>query len=132
MGTNFLLPIQLTAGGSFATTSDPDQIALQRVESVIGTPPGERVMMPDYGVNLPGYLFAPGLDDTISQAIAVDVSNQLGKWEPNINVLDIVPVISQNDVGIANVNVEFTTSLSPDFTPIQTATVLVGGTVVND
>jgi uncharacterized protein len=132
VGTTFLNPFQLTPSGSIATTSDPQQINMQRVESLIGTPPGERVMLPTYGVNIPAVLFAPDIEAEINE-IENDVTQAIAVWEPSINVTDITPVAIQQNVGVIGVNIEFQTStLTPDFTPIQTATVLVGGTVVQN
>lgn len=131
MGRNFLNPFSLTPQGKVATTTDPDRIALQRVESIVETPPRERVMLGDYGVDLPAYLFSPGVE-TATIEIKNDVAGQLAKWEPNINVIDVIPDTSQSEVGIVSVDVEFTQSADQAFTPVLTATVLVGGTVVND
>src|SRR6185437_950446 len=131
MGRNFLNPFALTPQGTIATTTDPDRIALQRVESIVETPPRERVMLGDYGVDLPAYLFSPGVE-TATVEIKNDISGQLARWEPNINVIDVIPDVSQEEVGIVNVDVEFTQSADQAFTPVLTATVLVGGTVVNE
>lgn len=131
MGRNFLNPFALTAQGKVATTVDPDQIALQRVESIVETPPRERVMLGNYGVDLPHYLFSPGVD-TATVEIENDVAAQLAIWEPTINVIDVIPDMSQAQVGIVSVDVEFSQSADQAFTPVLTATVLVGGTVVNE
>src|ERR1044071_8755891 len=104
MGKNFLNPFALTPQGTIATTTDPDRIALQRVESIVETPPRERVMLGDYGVDLPSYLFSPGVD-TATVEIENDVAAQLAKWEPSINVIDIIPDMSQAEVGIVHVDV---------------------------
>lgn len=128
MGTDFLNPFKLTPQGSIATTTSPDVIALQRVESVVETPPRERVMLGDYGVDLPDYLFDPGVG-TVSDDIQSDVQAQLSIWEPYINVLDVIVDSSQEAIGESKVAVEFT-QVSPD-NPTLTATVLIGGTVVN-
>jgi phage baseplate assembly protein W len=131
MATNFLNPFALTVQGSIATTSDPYQIATQRVESLVGTPPGERVMLPTYGVPIPDFLFAPDIAADVDE-IATDVSKALQVWEPSINVNSVTPVVSAASEGIDNVLVDFTTSNDPTFTPTQTATVLVGGTVTGN
>lgn len=129
MGTNFKLPFQFTSQGTVATTTDPNEIATDRINSLVGTYPGERAMQPDYGVNLPMYLFTPDvIDDT--DLIANDIITQASQWEPSITLLDITPVTTNSDYGIAEVNVEFTISSDPTFTPTLVATVEVGGNVV--
>lgn len=129
MGVNFKLPFQLTSQGNIATTSDPNEIATDRVNAIVGTYPGERVMQPDYGINLPMYLFTPDvINDT--DLIANDVTTQVSKWEPSITLLDVVPITTNSDFGLAEINIEFSISSDPTFTPSLVATVEVGGNVV--
>lgn len=129
MGTNFKLPFQLTPQGTVATTTDPNEIAEDRVNALIGTYPGERVMQPDYGVNLPMYLFTPDIIES-TDLIANEITAQMTKWEPSITLLDITPITTQSDQGISKVNVDFTISNDPTLTPTLVATVEVGGRVV--
>ncbi len=131
MGTNFKLPFQLTSQGTIATTIDPNEIGKDRVNALIGTYPGERVMQPDYGVNLPMYLFTPDIIES-TDLLSNEISSQVKKWEPSITLIDIVPITTQSDQGIAQVNVEFTISNDPTLTPTLIATVEVGGNVVNN
>lgn len=131
MGTNFKVPFQLTQQGTIATTQDPNEIANDRVNSLIGTYPGERVMQPTYGVDIPSYLFTPDII-TNTDLLSNDIAAAVATWEPTITIVDITPVTTQADVGISDVNVEFTLSNDPTVTPVQTATVLIGGSVVNN
>ena len=129
MGTNFVVPFQLDSRGRVATTTDPNAIANERVNSLIGTYPGERVMQPNYGVNLPSYLFTPDIIES-TDMIANEINSQMDQWEPSITLLEIIPVTTQSDQGLMDVNVEFTISSDPTFTPKLIATVEVGGNVV--
>lgn len=129
--TNFSVPFALTPNGTVKTTRDPNQIANDRVESLVGTYPGERVMLPDYGVNLPPQVFAPNIE-TQKSIITNDISKAMTQWEPAIILDSVEPVVTQQDVGIVSVNVTFTLSNNPALTPAQVATVEVGGNVVNN
>lgn len=131
MGTNFRVPFQLSAQGTVATTIDPNEIAEERVNALIGTYPGERVMQPDYGVNLPMYLFTPDVV-TSTDLIANDITAQMSRWEPSITLLDIEPATSESAEGLGEINVDFTISSDPTLTPTLTATVEVGGRVVSN
>lgn len=131
MGTNFKLPFQLTAQGTVATTIDPNEIGTDRVDALIGTYPGERVMLSNYGVNLPMYLFTPDIIES-TDLIANEIQAQVAKWEPSITLTEVTPITTQSDQGIAQVNVEFTISNDPTLTPTLVATVEVGGNVVNN
>lgn len=129
--TNFSVPFSLTPSGSVQNTNDPNQIANDRVESLIGTYPGERVMIPDYGVNIPPFVFSPDIaaEQTL---VATQISKAVNQWEPSIILNSVTPVLSQSDVGIVDINVEFTLSNNPALTPSQIATVEVGGRVVQN
>jgi phage baseplate assembly protein W len=131
MGTNFKLPFQLTSQGTIATTTDPNAIGKDRVDALIGTYPGERVMQPDYGVNLPMYLFTPDIIES-TDLLSNEINAQVSKWEPSITLQSITPITTQSDQGIAQVNVEFTISTDPTLTPTLVATVEVGGKVVTN
>jgi len=131
MATNFAIPFALTTQGTVATVTDPNQIALQRVRALISTNPGARVMVPDYGVGLTAYLFAPDLAATNAK-LTNEINQAFQRWEPSINLLSVKPVTNDVSTGIDDVTVEFTTSNDPAFNPTLTATVLVGGTVVNN
>lgn len=129
--TNFSLPFALTPGGSVQTTDDPNVIANDRVESLVGTFPGERVMLPDYGVNLPAYIFAPDITAQ-EDLITLNIQQAVNQWEPTIILSNVSPNVAQEDVGIVGIDVQFSLSTDPSVTPPLTATVEVGGNVVQN
>jgi phage baseplate assembly protein W len=129
MPVEILAPFTLDVTGQIATTSDPRVQAQQHIESLVSTNPGERVMLPDYGVPLKTYLFEPG-ENIVDQQMVKDITAQMTQWEPGINVLGITPV-PNNQPGLADVNVDW--EFTPNITAaLQTAIVQVGGTVVPD
>lgn len=131
MATNFAVPFGLTQQGSIATVSDTDTIAMQRVRALLATSPGSRVMLHDYGIDLPSYLFNSDLPSS-SDKLANDIVTALQTWEPAITILQVKPITNAEATGFVDVNVEFTTSNDQAFTPTLIATVLTGGTVVSN
>lgn len=129
--TNFAVPFALTPNGTVKVTNNPNEIANNRVESLVGTFPGERVMLPDYGVDAPSFVFAPDLvrNQTL---LSNEVQQQINAWEPSIVLDSVKGIATQSDVGIIGVEVEFTLSNDPSLTPAQVATVEVGGKVVQN
>lgn len=123
------LPFGLDRNGSIAATSNIDVQAMQHVKSLVCTSPGERVMLPGYGIPLKTYEWQPGLS-AVTDQISNDVTRQMAAWEPNINVRDVLPMPDENN-GIASLEVDFNSLVtSPASTPpIHTATVHVGGLV---
>lgn len=134
MSIEILVPFQLTASGGVATTTDPGLQAQQHVTSLVSTNPGERLTLPGYGVPLAALVFASN-DPVVIATIEQDVTNALASWEPSIIVRSVSPAAGVDPAeGIAMVNVDFqagATAGSPG-AGVQTATVLVGGTVIAD
>jgi phage baseplate assembly protein W len=134
VSTEILMPFQLTASGGVAVTESPYTQAQQHVTALVSTNPGERVMLPGYGVALEALVFSPN-DDVVAATIQSDVTQALAAWEPSITVNSVTPATSTDPTtGVAMVNVDFTAVASPSQpgTQLQTATILVGGTVIND
>lgn len=128
MSIELLVPFSLDSNGHLAVTQDPNVQAFQHVKSIVATQPGTRVMLPAYGIPVRSMLFAPN-PQLITMKITRDVEQQMATWEPSINVLNVT-ASPNSDFGVATVDVDF--SSSPLETGlVQTATVLVGGSVVD-
>lgn len=134
MSQEILTPFQLTPDGAVALTQDPRVQAEQHVTSLVSTSPGERVMLPGYGVALQALVFAPN-NIAVVATIQQDVVKALAQWEPGIIVNSVSPAAGTDQTtGIAMVNVDFQSGALPGApgAQAQTATVLVGGTVIQD
>jgi phage baseplate assembly protein W len=125
-----IVPFGLDTYGRVAVTGDPVIQAMQHVKALVATEPGERVMLPRYGVALKERVFAPGLSADAAR-INNDVTMAMAAWEPGLTVISITPRADDNN-GVAMVDVDFTRGAanSPGSVPALTATILVGGTVV--
>lgn len=131
MSTEILVPFSLTPGGGILVTQDPNVQINQHLISLVGTQPGERVMQPTYGVETGDYVFSPQ-DETVSTQLVNDVSSAINAWEPSVIVQSIIPQSDSANFGSVNVKVEFAQGAVALFSQTQTATILVGGTVVSD
>lgn len=129
--TNFSVPFTITKQGRVGTTSNPNQIATDRVESLVGTFPGERVMQPNYGVDVPKFLFDADISAQTS-ILTTDVQIAVRTWEPTVVLQSVTPIVAQSDVGIVDISIDFTLSNDLNVTPVQTATIEVGGNVVEN
>lgn len=127
MSTELLVPFSLDSNGHLAVTTDPNVQAEQHVKSIVATNPGERVMLPDYGIPVRGYLFSSPFQ-LVQLKIQQNVKTQMARWEPSITVLGVTSP-NADQYGVAQVDVSFTSN------PLETggkhtATVLIGGDVV--
>lgn len=123
-------PFGLSPSGGVAVVSDPGSIAQQHLQALVSTQPGERVMQPTYGVPLAKFLF--GIDAaTVDSLLAVDVGAAIRTWEPSIALQDVQTSVADTSLGTVAINVEYTPGAGVAASAqAQTATVLVGGSVV--
>lgn len=130
MSTEILQPFQLTPSGGVAVTTVPALQVQQHLQSLVSTSPGERVMQPAYGVPLASYLF--GLDKSqVSMLVSKDVQTAVQRWEPTVSIRDIRTVLADDSLGSLKINVDYSPGPTPSAgAPVQTATVLVGGSVI--
>ena len=67
--------------GAYGLSKDMEELAQQNLKTIILTSPGERVMIPDFGVGVRNYLFeqnTPGTQIALQNAI----QQQVAKYAP--------------------------------------------------
>lgn len=130
MSTEMQMPFALTPSGGVQATTDPNAQAEQHVTALVSTTPGERAMLPTYGVDLSGRVFDND-DQVIATAIGQEVQEKMTQFEPNIVVTNTQPLMSDTGEGFVSVNVEYAVGIGPTSAQQQqVATVLLGGTVI--
>ena len=78
--------------------SDEDHLR-QSIQDILSTRIGSRVMLRDYGSNIPLYVDHPTNRSTIA-AIRADIINALNKWEPRsqITKVTLTEVLSSGSI----------------------------------
>ena len=87
----------LRVGGAGLAESAGVAKVEQSIRIILGTQYGERVMRPRFGCNLSSLVFAPN-DATTANLARYYVKEALARWEPRIDVLDVMPT---NDLDAA-------------------------------
>lgn len=130
MPSEISVPFRLsTSRGIQAITNSDKQVHLH-VISLVSTEPGERVMVPEYGVQLASLLFEEV--DTIAVAhISDKVGAALNMWEPGVRLNRATPV--PGGIGEVRVDVDYTRRESATSAVtgerVNQATIAVGGQV---
>ena len=93
VGQGIAYPMRVGPGGGLALVSRDEEIA-ESMRLILGTSPGERPMRPEFGCPIHEHVFAPA-DATTTGLIAFEVRNSLNRWEPRIDVIDVV--VTQDD-----------------------------------
>jgi uncharacterized protein len=87
LGQGLGQPVAPDDNGRLPFVAGPEKVR-QSIFTLLDTDPGERVMRPDFGCGLRRYLMAPNNPATRA-AIAREITQTLGRWEPRIQLLDI-------------------------------------------
>uniref|UniRef100_A0AAU3I672 GPW/gp25 family protein n=1 Tax=Streptomyces sp. NBC_01393 TaxID=2903851 RepID=A0AAU3I672_9ACTN len=133
MPTEIAFPFRLASDGTIAVETNPDRQIAQHVNALVGTQPGERVMLPDYGVPVADLLFEPSAR-FVTQEITRAVETAFATYEPGVVLQKAVPIADTAQQSLARIEVDYTrredgTSPSSLALHTNTAVVRVGGTV---
>lgn len=130
--TELAAPFGLSPSGGIAVFSTPSDQVQAHLTALVSTQPGERVMLPAYGVPLASLVFGDTAGVVVQQ-VGQDVQQAIGQWEPTVNLINVNLDVSDTPEGLAGVTVEYSPGQEVTSTAtISTATVLVGGTVVGN
>lgn len=88
IGSGWAFPLRTDATGRIALVSK-DQEVEESIRLILGTAFGERPMRPDFGCGIHDFVFAPA-DSSTAGRIAYEVRQSLLRWEPRIEVDDVV------------------------------------------
>jgi len=94
IGLNFGLSIN----GYFSTSADK-KLVKENMMQILLTSPGERVMLPDFGVGLRRYVFEMN-DEQLATVIKERIINQIAKYQPLAEIIDIQFKMDDNEMKI--------------------------------
>lgn len=112
IGRGWAFPLRVSATGGIAMV-DRDREIEEAIRLVLGTAPGERPMRPEFGCGIHDYVFAPG-DGATAGRIAREVRTALERWEPRIEVDDVVIAFDSVDDGTLYIDVHYTVRSTND------------------
>jgi phage baseplate assembly protein W len=78
----------------------------EAIRLILGTSPGERPMRPEFGCRIHDYVFGLA-DGTTANEISAEVKRALGRWEPRIDVLDVVVSFDSLDQTLLYIDVRY-------------------------
>lgn len=84
LGRGISFPPRIDADGRIAYSSGADNVR-ESIRIVLSTDRLERVMLPEFGGGLSGYLFDPNTPTT-HRLIQERITQALGRWEPRIEL----------------------------------------------
>jgi phage baseplate assembly protein W len=85
------------------------------LKQLLNTTPGERVMLPNYGIDLKKFLFEP-LDERTFTSIRREILNGIKTYAPEVSVIKLT-VLSSNEVsltGISSIDIKLSCEVIDD------------------
>jgi phage baseplate assembly protein W len=105
IGRGWAFPLRVDATGGIAMV-ERDQEISEAIRLVLGTAPGERPMRPEFGCGIHDYVFAPA-DGATAGRIAYEVRVALERWEPRIEVNDVVIAFDTVVEGVLYIDISY-------------------------
>src|SRR6266496_1605290 len=88
IGQGWKFPIMVNAKGQLDYSFGPERIQ-DAIWIVLSTSIGERLMLPDFGAGIHDYVFQSN-SDVVRTQLRSAISEALLKWEPRIDLLDVI------------------------------------------
>ena len=88
LGRGWRFPFGFDSASGGIGLSEYEQNIRECITIILGTKPGERQMMPEFGCRIHEVMYAPNTRAT-SVLVSHHVQQALGRWEPRIEVIDV-------------------------------------------
>ncbi|MFJ8251154.1 GPW/gp25 family protein [Streptomyces sp. NPDC094466] len=106
IGAGWAFPPRTDATGSIALVRGEHELE-ESIRLILATSPGERPMRPEFGCAVNDYVFAPADAGTAGQ-LAYEVRLALERWEPRIEVTEVVVRFDEADNGVLYIDIGYT------------------------
>jgi len=111
-GLSPTMPLRSGPGGQYLMVQEYSSLVKQNFKNLLLTTPGERMMDINFGVGLRGYLFEPN-DSFVQSEISGRIEEQVRKYLPYLEVLDIDFSSSDTDYDASKISVKILYEVIP-------------------
>ncbi|MFB6887708.1 GPW/gp25 family protein [Kitasatospora sp. NPDC056327] len=105
IGSGWAHPAVISPTGQVVLTGGPTDIE-EAIRIILGTVQGERRMRPEFGCGVHELVFDP-LDAGTATRAEMEVRQALDRWEPRIEVTDIVFGLDREDPGVLYLDIRY-------------------------
>ena len=99
--------------GFFNQSKTLQEQSKSNLQNLLLTIPGERVSQPEFGSDLHHVLFEQ-MDTDIKSSIEDAINSAVEMWLPYITITNVETIFDTANPNLANVTIEFSTTLTPD------------------
>lgn len=90
-------PLHFSDLGGYSSNETIKQVIKQNFKNLILTSPGERVMLPEFGVGIRQFLFQPNIRENVP-VIINRVKKQISIYMPFIELQEFLPTYDENQL----------------------------------
>ena len=83
---------------NFLSKVSRNRLISAQIRQIVFTRPGERVMLPRFGVDINGFLFDQVTPDVLEQ-LRAELADQIDSYVPQAKLIDMSASISENELG---------------------------------
>ena len=112
IGSGWAFPLCTDAAGGIAMLSRERELE-KCMRLILSTAPGERPMRPQFGCGIHDRVFDVA-DGNTADAIAGDVKAALLRWEPRVEVQEVVVTIDADVPGLVHIEIRYTPKATND------------------
>jgi phage baseplate assembly protein W len=105
VGSGWAFPLRVNASGGVALVQRERELE-EAMQLILMTYPGERPMRPEFGSRLRDFVFRGISDETMAE-IALEVRNALLRWEPRVDVVDVVVTPDPDDRSLVYIDISY-------------------------
>ncbi|MEV0274912.1 GPW/gp25 family protein [Streptomyces sp. NPDC050610] len=105
VGAGWAFPMRTDVSGGIALVRREREIE-ESMRLVLATAPGERPMRPEFGCAVHDMVFAP-VNEATAGRIRYEVRLSLDRWEPRIEVLDVLVSPAPDDPSVLYIDVQY-------------------------
>jgi phage baseplate assembly protein W len=106
IGAGWSFPIRIGATGGISLSARDQEIE-EAIRLILATAKGERPMRPEFGCGVHDLVFAP-INETTAGSISYEVQTSLDRWEPRIDVQDVIVSSYPEDPGVVLIDIRYT------------------------
>jgi hypothetical protein len=106
IGSGWAFPLRTDPTGRIALVSREQEVE-ESIRLILGTAIGERPMRPEFGCAIHDYVFDSADTETAAR-VAAAVRASLRRWEPRIEVRDVLVSFDTEDSSILYIDIRYT------------------------
>jgi phage baseplate assembly protein W len=105
-GLSVKFPLSMSEKGDFSLNENVKDMVKQNFKNLLLTIPGERIMIPDFGVGISKYLFEQNSYGAL-ESVTSAINSQVSKYMPYIQIINIDTQSSEETEELVSIKIKY-------------------------